>query len=275
MSSTNLLKSLREAANLSQQELATRTGLSRTKVYNLENRDLLNQDETDLFSKVLAETIDLSYVAGLFDRASSFLIIKVARGKIHEHQLSPTYIASISFTTNQKLLADTLREVFGVGEVCSVTQYGAQAGKSRWNYYARSHSVDIILEKMIPYLRLKRKKAILLQEFRNYLTDSKNEYRRAAMSLGVIEVPEQDLNATELLSVTKFHNKYGVSEGAIHDMMEDGRLKFIKDYSKYSWGKYLLYPLKGEQKKLERKGVPMSQKVLDQYEDYYQSIKLL
>jgi len=270
---TNLLKSLRESAGLSQRDLATAVGISRTKVFNLEQKSSLGENEVDLFSKALAKTIDLSYVAGLFDRASTFSITRIAPGKIHALQKSTAYIARIQFSSNHKLLVDILMSVFGTGKVCP-QKYNN--GTTRWIYYSHNQSVDVVLEMLIPYLKLKREKALVLQEFRQFLETSRDEYRAAATSIGSFVLPEQQalpLGDRRLLSRRAFGEKYRLSNGAVDSMLADVRLKGYKIYSKrFPNGKYAIAPFV-EGGKITRVGKPLSEEVLAKYEYFYNRIR--
>ncbi len=265
MSSTNVLKGLREAAGLSQRDLAKEVGISRTKVYDLENKKDLTVQEAELFSESLAKTIDLAYVSGLFDRASIFSITRIAPGKLHDHQKSPAYVASIRFSSNHKILVDILKQVFGVGKVCPQKQTDS---KIRWIYYAHNKNVDTVLEKLIPYLRLKREKALVLKEFRSFLAESRDAYRSSGASIGSLVLPEQDLTSRVTFSTSQFVDLYSISDGAVRAMLTDGRLKF-----KMTGRGYRIFPFKHDGGKITRTGAPMADEVLAKYEEFYKRIR--
>lgn len=178
-----MIKEIRESCELSRNELARKSGVHRRTLFNIETG---KKKCTDKYLYKLVDTlskyVDLAYVAGLFDRASSIIITKNKAGTTntsnHVH-----YVARVVFGTKHKELAELIRSIFNIGEV------SYQKSSNRYSFYAFSKSSEVVLEKLLPYLKIKRKKAEILLAFRRKMNE--NKLKRS----GLIEKCEWDQDA--------------------------------------------------------------------------------
>lgn len=163
-----VLKSLREASNLSQRDLANLAGVSRTKIFDIEQGKSSAVALADKINTIIAERLDLAYVAGLFDRKSSITTLKnkpdyVKRGPGRVDNPSPHYVVRVEFLSRHKLLIDIIHKVFKCGSITTIKQDGQVR---YWKFMAWSKNAERVLEELYPYLRLKRQQAELLLQLR-------------------------------------------------------------------------------------------------------------
>lgn len=189
-----VIKELRESCGLSRNKLADLMNVSDSKIYDMETgRRKAKDEDLEVLGKVIAERIDLSYVAGLFDRSSIITITRTAPYKIHKHQHSPAYIARVVFNSKYKILCEIIKNVFGVGKVSTYKNGGM------YSYYAHCEDVDNVLQKLLPYIKLKRHKVETLIEFRSFLEKTRDEYRASSWQ----DIVQQDKNAKEWWTLRK------------------------------------------------------------------------
>lgn len=160
-----LLKSLRESSGLSQRDLASELGVSRTKVFNVENnKSKLSPELEEMIAKVIAERIEFSYIAGLFDRRCSFNIY-LAKPSHYNCRIQNGYEIRISFNTKHKILTDILQAVFKNGRV--LPRKGTSKVPVHWTFQAFTAEGEEVLEKLLPYLKVKRQLAEIMLELRD------------------------------------------------------------------------------------------------------------
>lgn len=184
VSTGSVLKGLREAARLSQQELADKTGIDRSTISQLENDKFhLTEDRMDKLSNTLAEFTDLAYVAGLFDRASCLGITKLRVGQVYNAygtRVSPHYRVRVNFTSKHKILVEVINRVFGVGKVCPQKNY--RGGQPYYMFYAGSANAEDVLRKLLPYLRVKRSQVELILQLREIINFNRHN-RQGSMKV--------------------------------------------------------------------------------------------
>lgn len=170
----NILTSIRETIGLSRGELAKLSGVPRSTLYDIEtfNREV-PEKHVDSLAKVLAEHTNIAYVAGLFDRSSSWLITRLKVGFTNTAK-SEHYLSRIHFCTKHKILAETIKSIMGVGEVCWIKDY-KNKNNGHWLYYAHCKSAAVVAEKLLPYLIIKKGKAETLIEFQELRMGVKKE----------------------------------------------------------------------------------------------------
>ncbi len=273
----NLIKELRETAGLSQRELAKEIGMSRTKVYNLENDKaaVLREGELERLSKAFAKNIELAYVAGLFDRASQINITRIAPFKIHDSQESPMYISRIQFHTKHEVLANVVMSVFGTGRVCPIKDKGRIKS---YMFYAHCESVDKVIDLLLPYVRIKREKLLILKEFRAYLEHTRDEYRSMNSSGWNSWVDKVIYDKSKWLTMKEFCESIGLKEQIVSKYLNEGRLEGKKvnvaGKKRQQWRIPSIYNLNEIKdivaSKKRRNKYP--QEVLDRYEDFYNRI---
>jgi transcriptional regulator with XRE-family HTH domain len=167
----SILKALRESSGISQRELAKEAGVSRTAIYDTEQgkRDL-PADVMDKISAVIAEKIELSYVAGLFDRRSRISILKVHPPKVRTQSrssVSPHYIARVEFSSVHPLLLEVIQKVFK----CGTFYHSPKKNPVTHGFMAWSFNAEQVLTQLLPYIKLKRpqiQKILELRAIQNY-----------------------------------------------------------------------------------------------------------
>lgn len=172
MSDGIIIKTLRESSNLSQSGLSKLSGVSRSFISEIESDKAGFSEETfDKLSSALVKFVDLSYVAGMYDRKSSISILKVHKREEKTKDgggwvLSDGYIARVEFTTKHELLAKFLSRMFDFGTVTkSKYKYGNNE-YTRYSYMCWSKNAERLLTELLPYLKLKKKQAELILELR-------------------------------------------------------------------------------------------------------------
>lgn len=164
-----LIKALRESACLSQGQLGDLIGKSDDGVYRLESaKARITPELEESISRVIAERIELSYVAGLFDRRSVFTIYK-AKPASYNCRTQNGYEVRIIFNTTHKLLVDLMVSLFGAGKVFPRKNPNGAIG---WCFNAFTKDAEVVLDKLIPYLKIKRPLAELMLELRDLQNSS-------------------------------------------------------------------------------------------------------
>lgn len=109
-----------------------------------------------------SENIRMAYLAGMMDGDGSFSIIK------HKTEASPLYYPFLQFVSWKKVMIDALKIEFG-GSVTTAKpciRKDGSMGHIMYRWRIRSHdNVKPILEKLIPYLRIKSERASFLLSF--------------------------------------------------------------------------------------------------------------
>lgn len=161
-----IVRNLRVAAGLSQSEFSKLSGVSKSYISEVETGKNNPSDVIlDKFSNTLAQYVDTSYVAGLFDRKSSMSILRVKKQDKKDKYgggwvLGDGYIARIEFNTIHKVIINILQKVFDCG-----TYYRTNVGES-YRFMAWSDNAEKVLTKLYPYLKVKRRHAEILLELR-------------------------------------------------------------------------------------------------------------
>lgn len=173
----NILTNLREASGgMSRHALAKEAGLHHSVVNRFESGEgNLSAESMEKIAKVISSKLQLAYIAGLFDRASSWNIIKINPDPKKYKKKSgntgpinyPVYSARIRFTTKHKLLSKVLESFFGEGFTVKVSK------KGRYVFFAANRKAKIIAELLLPYLVLKRAEALKIIELVTILENSK------------------------------------------------------------------------------------------------------
>lgn len=170
-----ILKEIRESCKMSTAELSRRSGVHRRDIYNLEQGKCRKDGNKKLYRvlEALSEKIELAYVAGLVDRASSITITKNKAGHTKTSK-SPHYIAKFILCSIHLEICEIVRNILKIGEV----SYSRNSkGNKYYQYYAHCKSAGTAIEKLLPYLKIKRAKAETLLEFRKCMEDYKLQYK--------------------------------------------------------------------------------------------------
>lgn len=161
-----ILKEIRESCKLSTAELSKRSGVHRRDIYNLEKGKRNKHYHRVL--DALAEKVELAYIAGLVDRASCITITKLKKGATstskHEH-----YMARFIVTSVNQDIPEIIKRILVVGEVSKTKSYST-IRDYHYTYYAYCDAAGKALEKLLPYLKIKRRKAEILLEFRELMS---------------------------------------------------------------------------------------------------------
>ncbi|RKX50680.1 MAG: hypothetical protein DRP25_05140, partial [Thermotoga sp.] len=113
--------------------------------------------------------MDLKYLAGLFDGEGSVAIVKAKT-----QYSSPNYILNIRIVNTNKELLEKIKSKFG-GSVIKKTKnklYGKNHNVC-WVWIAQSNIAKNILERILPYLIIKKKHAEIGIKFQTYKQKNK------------------------------------------------------------------------------------------------------
>lgn len=168
---TNLLPELRHACGgLSQRQLAREAGVHHSSIaYYEAGERSLTTETMEKISNVLGQKLTAAYVAGLFDRHSSWTILKLEPNpekfttirngrKTNTGPINlPSYNARVRFTTNDVLIANVLKAFFGAG---FVHDRNKGKGNPYFTLFAANQKASIVAEMLLPYLVVKRKVAL-------------------------------------------------------------------------------------------------------------------
>ena len=110
------------------------------------------------------ENIIMAYIAGIMDGDGSFSIIKSNAGT------NPLYYSFVQFVNRRKEIIDLLKNTFG-GTIINAKKHICKDGSLgnlvyRWRLRS-SDNVKPMLEKVIPFLKIKKERAEFLLEFIN------------------------------------------------------------------------------------------------------------
>jgi transcriptional regulator with XRE-family HTH domain len=259
-----IIKELRESTGLSQRDLASIAGFSRSKVFDLEQGRNIKKEDLVTLSKIFAKRINMSYIAELFDRASSVGITKIHPYKIHSYQVSPTYISRVMFHSKHEILCNLIMEVVGSGKVCPA--------KNGFQYYAHCQAADAAVDALLPYLVIKKAKFLILKEFRVLLEHERDKYR--ATKFNWIRIVKQDTKApkSQWVKSSAFSKLLEMSNNYLYS----GRFNELT-HSHNEKGHRVYAPVTNLQEVLKHKNTvkrqPLDQSILDQYETLYKRIK--
>ncbi len=264
-----LIKELRETSNLSQRELAKLVGVSRTKIYDLENdKSKLKDEDMQRLVSIFSKNIELAYVAGLFDRGCSIQIVKIAPYKIHKSQISPQYLASIKFRSKFEILCQIVKETFGVGKVCN----RETSDRPYYEYYVACENVDKVVDLLLPYCKIKRAKLLVMKEFRAFLEATRDEWRANPTSKYRNIIYQTD---AEWLTIKQMQEALNLKSAILYRYAESGVLKAKKvsvaGSKNTQWRFCPIFNL-NEVKETSIRS-PYSQEVLDKYEEFYTRLK--
>jgi transcriptional regulator with XRE-family HTH domain len=180
---SELLKSVRLASNLSQNKLGKMSGVSNNYISEIEaGKYNPSSDVLDKLSGTLSQFIDLSYVAGLYDRKSSITILRVKQisskektsGKWHGGwSQGYGYLARVEFRSKHKFLVELIQKVFGCGSITH-TKYSKDPEKTCWTFMAWSDNAEQVLDKIYPYIKLKRQQCDLIFKLRELQKNNKS-----------------------------------------------------------------------------------------------------
>lgn len=160
----SILEDLMAVGGFSGRQLQEETGLK-----DFKDIDILPEEDFDKLSRAIASRIQIAYVAGLFDRHSSWSILKLMPNREKNQGTTstgrnrgpinlPSYSIRIRFMTKHKLLAEVLEKVLGEG----FTTY--HKSSKAYCLFLTSRKARRVIDKLLPYLVLKRQEALLLQE---------------------------------------------------------------------------------------------------------------
>lgn len=162
-----LLKSLREAAGLSQTELGELVGKSHDGIYRLEAaKAKITPELEDLIASAIAERIEFSYIAGLIDRRCIFTIFK-AEPKSYNCRKQTGYEARVIFNTSHKFIAELMVKVLGAGQVQPRKTNNKDKTHVGWCFQAFTKDAEVVLNKIQPYLKIKKPLADLMLDLRD------------------------------------------------------------------------------------------------------------
>lgn len=168
-----ILKEIRESCKLSTSELSRLSGIHRRDIYNLETGRYCKKAKFYKLVETLASKVELAYIAGLVDRCSSINIGKNKAGATNTSK-HPHYIAKFIVTSIHEEIPEIIRTVLGVGETTTVKSYNGSRDHY-YSYYAHNQAAGKALEKLLPYLKIKRQKAQILLDFRKEMEFNKSQ----------------------------------------------------------------------------------------------------
>lgn len=191
-----LLRSTRINAGLTLRQLAAETGIKFQTISDLERgHTKLTADKVDILSSALARFVDLSYVAGLFDRKSSIGILRV-NPKTREQLAKgnggtlygPSFLVRVEFRTKHKLLVELVQKVLGAG-----THTTVQGKGKPWvthTFMAWSANGEKVINQLLPYLKVKRRQAELCLELRE-MQKVNRKYSSAGLTQDYVDRAEE------------------------------------------------------------------------------------
>jgi len=115
---------------------------------------------------------DLIYFAGLFDGEGSIMIVRNASESFMKNRKHPHYGLVCRIGMIDKDLIYQFHAAVGLGSVYEEKPYHHKRAITRW-MCRRVDEVPLFLEKMIPFLRSKKKNALLAQEFIKECVDNR------------------------------------------------------------------------------------------------------
>ena len=180
-----IIKEIRESCKMSTAELSRRSGVHRRTIYNIEtgkHKLIINKQFYRLMESP-SKDVDLSYIAGLVDRTSSINITKNKAGATNTSK-SPHYMARFIVGSVHPEIPEIIRAKLGIGEVSKRRE---PSGRIYYNYYAHCQAAGRAVEKILPFLKIKRRKAEVLLEFRKVMEENKLQYQSYLDSGRVIE----------------------------------------------------------------------------------------
>jgi transcriptional regulator with XRE-family HTH domain len=165
-----LVKNLREWSGLSQLELGSLIGKSHDGVYRLEAaKARITPELEDKITSVIAERIELSYIAGLIDRRCVFTIFK-AQPKSYNPRTQTGYEIRILFNTQHKILAELIQKVTNSGRVLP----RRTENRISWSFQAFTAEAETVLTMIQPYLKIKKPLADLMLDLREIQNENRN-----------------------------------------------------------------------------------------------------
>lgn len=162
-----ILKEIRESCKLTTTELSKRSGVHRRDIYNLEHGKRNKHYHKVL--DVLAQKVDLAYIAGLVDRASTITITKQMPAEYNCHQ-DPYYMAKVVVGSVHKEIPEIIMRILDTGKV-STRKVPYKENTVYHSYYAHCAQAYAAVFKLLPYLKIKRAKAQVLLDFRIYMDE--------------------------------------------------------------------------------------------------------
>lgn len=160
-----ILKEIRESCKLTTTELSKRSGVHRRDIYNLEQGKRNKHYHKVL--DVLAQKVDLAYIAGLVDRASTITITKQMPAEYNCHQ-DPHYLAKFTLGSVHKEIPEIIMRILDTGKV---SPRKTPNGGVYYSYYAHCAQSYAAIFKLLPYLKIRRAKAQVLLNFRTYMDE--------------------------------------------------------------------------------------------------------
>lgn len=159
-----ILKEIRESSKLSVTELSKLSGVHRRTIYNLET-GTQGVESTNFYKIIdsLASFVDKAYIAGLVDRSSTISITKIKPFTQSPTQFHDAYVAKFLVHSIHKEIPEIIKRVLGVGKV---SKRKDPKGDPYYCFYAHHKNAGEALEVILPYLKIKRKKAQILLDFR-------------------------------------------------------------------------------------------------------------
>lgn len=191
-----LLRSTRINAGLTLRQLADETGIKFQTISDLERgHSKLTADKVDILSSTLARFVDLSYVAGLFDRKSSIGILRV-NPKTREQLAKgnggtlygPTFLVRVEFRCKYQFLVELIQKVLGVGTLTTVQNVGSSSIVH--TYMAWSVNGEKVINQLLPYLKVKRRQAELCLELRE-MQKVNRKYSSAGLTQDYVDRAEE------------------------------------------------------------------------------------
>jgi hypothetical protein len=164
----SILTNLRLAASeMTIDELSRQAGVDTKSIRVYEDSDAgLSEEDLDKISKVLSTRLKIAYIAGLFDRRSSWTVLRLRPAarflKDDGNNTGPVnftnYSSRIRFVTKHKLLAEVLEAYFGAGFVSRSECHGC----TRYEFFVTNRRAQEVAEKLLPHLILKKQQAEII-----------------------------------------------------------------------------------------------------------------
>jgi hypothetical protein len=111
----------------------------------------------------MIEEIDLAYIAGFIDGEGCITIVRINKTGTKELLWHRPVLAI--YNTNRDIL-NWIQVVLGVGSVCSAS-LGPPARKQCWRYSVSNSAAIRVIEKVMPYLKVKKLQAAILLRYKD------------------------------------------------------------------------------------------------------------
>jgi len=176
-----LLKLIRGLKGVSQESLAEHIGVSKQSVSMWERGNIFpSKDNLELWMDTLIkakketgnnEKLDLNYLAGFFDGDGS---ISIKRQNHPQSTRGVCYTLQVAVTNTNKEIVEHFKKVWKAGHIQTKTPL-KQTHKTAYVWRVTGRTAKMVLEPLLPFLRVRKEQAVLALEFQTYKNYSQSE----------------------------------------------------------------------------------------------------